>query len=137
MGLYAYVFILFGISIAFFLTGSSPMIFSMFSCDQTQQTCLWTNSGQSILNQMVSILANPQSLVFLTGISLTGLLTGGSFGVIYILPALLISAFANLFLLPTDFLLNAAVPFEIRMIVFGFMQVFLILTILSFVRGGE
>ena len=141
MGLYTYVFIMFGIAIAFFLTGSRPMIFTMFDCDQTQTTCAFGTDGggggQGVLNQLINTLANPNSLIFLAGVSLTGLLTGGSFGVVYILPALMISAFANRFLLPTDFLLNEAVPFEIRMIVFGFMQIFLILTIISFVRGGE
>lgn len=141
MGLTTYVMILFGIAVAFFLTGSSPMIFSMFNCDQTVQTCAWgsdgTSAGQSVLNTLITTLANPSTLIFLAGISLTGLITGGSFGVVYILPALMISAFANLFFLPTDFLLNEAVPFEVRMVVFGFMQIFLILTIVSFVRGGE
>lgn len=137
MGLSTYVFILFGVSIAFFLTGSPSMIFGILSCDQTQATCSsFGTTGESVANQLINTLANPNSLIFIAGVSLTGLLTGGSFGVVYILPALIIIAFETLLFVPTDILMNESVPFEVRMIVLGFFAIFQILTIIEFVRGG-
>ena len=138
MGLTTYAFLLFGISLAFYFAGSVPPMFAVLGCDTSAQTCASTDTiGTNLISSILTSIANNPSIalggvVFLV----SAVLLGGSFIVIYTIPILLIIA-ANLFLLPTSFLFSDALPFEIRLIVGGFLNLMLIMTMISFIRGGD
>lgn len=140
MGLTTYVFLLFGISIAFFFLGFSPPLLSALGCDTTLDTC---TPSQTLSNQVLSSIFNSLSnnaaaLGLIGGAAIvSGLLLGGSFVIMYVGPILIFMAVANLVLLPTDFLYTNALPIEIRMIVLGFLNLLLVLIIVAFIRGGE
>ena len=138
MSLKTYVFILFGISIALFFVGYKPLLWSMMQCSTTSTTCVPTgNFATTILNQLISLITNPG---FLLGTSLAlfvPFIIGGSFSVYYVIPIIIIETIANFLLLPTDFLLQSTLPPEMQMIILGFMNLFLLLTIIEFVRGGD
>lgn len=139
MGLTTYVMLLFGISIALFFLGYKPLMFTMLQCDTTAPTCdPNVNYGYNALNNILtSIVTNPLVLG-LAGIGIvSGILLGGTFAVVYVIPILILFAITNFVLLPTDFLLNSVLPWEIKAIILGFLNLMLLLTIVSFVRGGE
>jgi hypothetical protein len=139
MGLQTYVFFLFGISIALFFLGYQPLIFTMLQCGSDATTCSpTTNFAYTALNELItSIVTNPLVLG-IAGIGvISGVLLGGTFAVVYIIPILMIFVLSNFLLLPTDFLLTSGLPWEINMIILGFMNLMLLMTIISFARGGE
>ena len=138
MGLTTYAFLLFGISIAFYFAGSVPPMFAVLGCDTTTQVCASTDTiGTNLISSILNTIVNNPSIA-LGGIVflVSAIILGGSFIVIYTIPILLILA-ANLFLLPTSFLFSDAIPFEIRLVVGAFLNLMLIMTMLSFIRGGD
>ena len=139
MGLVTYAMLLFGISIAFFFIGSAPPMFAAVGCDTTLDTCTPSDTlGTEFLNSIIDMILNNPMTALLGAVAIvTAVLIGGSFVVIYLIPALLLMVAANFFLLPTSFLFTDALPFEIRVIVLGFLNLMLIMTIITFVRGGE
>lgn len=139
MGITTYVMILFGISIAMFFIGYKPLLFGLLQCPTGAVICDPNqNYGYDVLNNILqSIVSNP-AIVGVAGLSiLTSVLLGGSFAVMYLIPILILFAVSNFLLLPTDFLLSTAMPMEIKIIILGFMNLMLLLTIITFIRGGE
>lgn len=88
-------------------------------------------------NILQSIVNNPAILGVAALSIITPILIGGSFAVMYLIPILILFAVSNFLLLPTDFLLSTAMPTEIKLIIMGFMNLLLLLTIITFIRGGE
>jgi hypothetical protein len=138
MSLKVYIFLLFGISISLFFVGYKPLLFSMLQCSTASATCVPTaNFAQGIINSLLSLLTNPGFLLG-AGVALfVPFLIGGSFSVYYVIPILMISVLGNFLLLPTDFILQTTLPAEIQMIMLGFMNLLLLLTVIEFVRGGD
>lgn len=142
MGLQTYVFLLFGISIAFYFLGSTPMMFSQLGCDinnNATTTCTPSKSlAEDFITDIINAIANNPIVLGLLGISIvSSILIGGTFIVVFAVPAIMLLVAANFYLLPTDFMYNEALPFEIRLIFFGFMNLMLIMIIITFIRGGE
>jgi hypothetical protein len=140
MSLQTYVFLLFGISIALFFAGYKPLMFSMLQCDTTQPTCNPdVNYGYNAINNLFNSLLNAPTLLGIIGVTaITGVLLGGSFGVVYTIPIIIVVVtLSNFILLPTDFLLDVSLPWEIKAIMIGFFNLLLLLALISFIRGGE
>ena len=84
-----------------------------------------------------AIKGNPVTTGLIGITIISSLLLGGTFIVVYVVPILILIAVADFFLLPTDFIFSDALPIEIRIVVFGFMNLMLVMTIVGFIRGGE
>lgn len=140
MGLTTYAFILFGISVAFFFLGAKPMMLSSLGCDTTEQTQCTSSQdiGYTVITDIINVLKeNPIATGLIGATIISSLLLGGTFIVMYVVPILILVALSNFFLLPVDFIYSNAMPFEIRVIIFGFINLMLVLTIVGFIRGGE
>ena len=139
MGLTTYVFLLFGISVALYLAGFHGALFTMMNCSSTATSCTPQALGWGILGQiMTAIMSNPiMSIVGAAGLLITGYLLGGNFIVLYVVPIILLETVANFILLPTDFIFSQSFPPEISLIILGFMNILLLLTIITFIRGGD
>lgn len=140
MGITTYVMIVFGLSLALFMLGSTPPMFAQIGCSTEQGvTCNPNqNMGIEFLNAIYNaILQNP--LVSITGIAflVTGAFLGGSFVVIYIVPIVILTVALNFFVLPTSFFFNESLPPMVGIVFLSFLNLFLILTIITFVRGGD
>ena len=138
MSLKVYIFLLFGISIALFFAGYQPLLFNILQCTPTGATCVpTTNFAQGVINSLTTLLANPG---FLLGVGLSvivGMVIGGGFSVYYIIPIIILSVLSNFLILPTDFLLTTGMPWQISMVILGFMNLMLLLTAIEFIRGGD
>jgi hypothetical protein len=60
----------------------------------------------------------------------------GNFLVVYVFPALMLIVFMNYLFLPLGFIMNSGLPVEIQLLVTTLFQIFTLLAILDFVRGG-
>ena len=139
MGLTTYVMLMFGISIAFFFLGFAPPLFASAGCNTASTTCAPAdNLAYTVINNILNAIISNPAATGLAGVAVvTSIILGGSFVVIYIIPALILIAVANFVFLPTSFMFSDVLPIEIRLIVLAFLNLLLILTIVSFVRGGE
>ena len=124
MALTGYVMILFGIGIALWFIGYSPIVFSMLGCDTTDTTCeIQKEAGANFLNNILQVLLeNPLALAGIGGALVIGYLLGGSFIVNFLAPVAILLAVTNMFLLPTEFFFDNTIPYEIRLIMFGFLS---------------
>jgi hypothetical protein len=141
MGLSTYVFLLFGISVAFYFLGSTPLLFSTLGCSTAgpSASCeAGKDVGYTVITNIINAIKGNPVTTGLIGITIiSSLLLGGTFIVVYVVPILILIAVADFFLLPTDFIFSDALPIEIRIVVFGFMNLMLVMTIVGFIRGGE
>jgi len=139
MALTTYVMLLFGIGIALWFIGYSPLVFSMLGCDTTDTTCeIQKDAAVNFLNGIIdALINNPLALAGIAGVLVLGYLLGGSFIVNFLAPVVILLSVSNIFLLPTEFFFDNVIPFEIRLIIFGFLQLLLFLSIITFIRGGD
>jgi len=125
-----YIMLLFSISLALYFFGYAPPFLKMMENLNT------TKPHEALLNTFVSIFTNPVFLAALGVSAIASFITGGGFGIIYLFPILMLTAFLNIFVLPTDFIFNAGMPLELRLIIMGILNLFLVLSIVEFIRGG-
>lgn len=138
MGLKLYVFLLFGISIALYFVGYKPLLFSILQCDTAATVCVpSTNFATQVLNTFLQLFSNPFFFVGTALAIFVPFVVGGSFNVYYLIPFILLTALSNFLILPSDFLIQTALPVEIKMIVLGFLNLLLLLTAIQFIRGGD
>jgi len=141
MGLTTYIFVLFGISIAMYFAGYPPLIFQLFQCPAatTLSQCqgVQNNFSGGIINQIFALITNPAFLISIGLASFVPFLTGGNFSVLYVIPIAILFAMANFLILPTSFLLQVSMPVELKFILLGFMNLWLMLIAVEFIRGGE
>jgi hypothetical protein len=137
MGLQTYVFLLFGISLALYFIGYQSALFQILDC--SPPTCNPSDqTAIDFLNRILTAITTNPAVLGLLGVSLVApILLGGSFAVMYVIPVILILVASNFLLLPTSFLFDTAMPDPIKLIIIGFMEIMLLLTIMTFVRGGE
>lgn len=140
MGYITYGMLLFGITIALWLSGvaHSPL-FELMGCPTGGSTCVANpNIADTIINALSSVFTNPALLIAIPGSIITGLILGGTFAMMFAIPFMIGMVLINIFLLPTQLVLGTSgMPWEISLIIGGFLNILLILTIVSFVRGGE
>jgi hypothetical protein len=132
MGLSTYVIILFGISAMFYVADYQPVGLIMLN----QQTL--NLSPASIINMFLNMFNNPIFLSALVIAPVAALAGGaGSFSVIFIIPIIILTIVAQLFILPSSYILDPTMPDVLKILVSTFFNIFMALTIVSFVRGGE
>ena len=144
MGLGTYLIVLFGISVVFYLMGYAPAGVQMISAFAsstgvdlaTGQTT--ADFGATVLNTLLGIFTNPVFLISVGLASVASFLGGGNnFSVMYLIPIIILVAFANLFLMPSAVFYDVTLPVEMRLILAVFFNLWLVLAIIGFVRGGE
>ena len=132
MNISVYIWILFGISLVFYLMGYKPMAFQTLSGQFEGKS-----AGSWILNQLYSIFSNP---IFLSALGISAvtsfIMASGNFSVMYVIPIVLLVTFSNIFILPSSFLFDQAVPMVLRMIIGTFLNLLMFLAIIDFVRGS-
>jgi len=90
------------------------------------------------INLIISALQSPVFIALSVGLAIVGLVglsTGGGFSVLYIIPLAIISFFLNLFILPTQLLMDANIPQPISFIYIVFIGALSLLTIVQFTSG--
>lgn len=133
MPLSTYLFVLFGISMVFYLMGYQPAMFvELSSAVGTEES-----AAQKIINNIYAIFTNPAFLVML-GVSAVSsfLVAGGNFSIFYIIPLMILVTIANMFILPSSYLFDNTLPFFFRTAIAIFFNLFLTLAIIEFVKGG-
>lgn len=150
---FTYVMIMFGMVVVFYLMGfQSPYLASQHATagGGTEATNIYTPTGigtnilnwiQGAINALfTSTEQNPILAVIGTVVTIFAFYilskVGGQFALTYIIPVLILALFLNIFVFPTSTLQGGDIiaPFDI--IVFGLMNLFLILSVVEFVRGS-
>jgi hypothetical protein len=131
MKISAYIMIVFGISVSLYLLGYTPVFMALAGQVGTSQPITAT-----LFNSLIAIFTNPIFLIGLAVAGLTGFLSGGNFSVIYVIPLLMIISIANIFVLPTSYLLMLDIPLVIQLIINTLLNTMLMLSIVEFIRGG-
>jgi hypothetical protein len=135
MRLSSYILILFAITLLFYLGGYQPTAWETLQSSAVGTGGLNINS---IINMIYSIFTNPAFLLILIGSMVTGfLLSGSNFSVIYIIPIFILLVVVNLFVFPTSFLFDEALPVLMKVVIGMLFNIFLILSVVEFIRGGE
>jgi hypothetical protein len=92
-------------------------------------------TGAFSASNLASTLA-VMGLIF-GGVLITAWLGGGNWGILYLIPLLLVFAVLHLYVLPTTCVFySTQVPIEIRFVYTGAIIFLTILTAISFIRGG-
>lgn len=145
MGLSTYIMVMFGISLALFLADPvhlSPPLFQMMQCNDATnlESCgtFTTNFSLGILQFILDGIKSP-AFLFSVGLAIFApFITGGNFSVLYVIPILILFALANFLLLPSQFIFGlAGLPLIIKLVIVGFLNLWLLLVVVEFIRGGE
>jgi hypothetical protein len=129
-----YLFLLFGVSIAFYLVGYQSPMLEVFS----GAVGTGGSAGSLILNSIYAIFTSPAFLLAL-GISLVSsfFLGGGSYSTFFVVPLVIfVAIFANMVILPSSYLFDPSLPFFLKAVIGSFFNLLLVLAIVDFVRGG-
>jgi len=128
-GLRAYIFILFGMSAVLYLFGYTSPFLDIVSHTQG-------NIATDLLNQFILLFTSTTFLAILGVSAVASYFTGGSnFSVTYLIPILLIMTMLNFFILPTSFIISMELDPFIKLLIGGFLNLFLAFALLEFVRG--
>jgi hypothetical protein len=96
-----------------------------------------TTIGVSFISQLMSIFTNPIFLAALGLAAVTSFIVGGgNFSVFFLFPILMLAIFANMFILPSNYMFDTSLPIFARALIGVFMNLILMLAIVNFVRGG-
>ena len=135
-----FAFLLFGIIVALYLSGyKSPFLSWLeMNLDNTDQIF------ETFISQLAQIVTNPSSFAFvgllLAGVIISSLITGGGSGTLFAISIVMVVIFANIFLLPINFIFEEASWGDaeiLKYIIAVFMNLLLIMSIISFTRSGE
>lgn len=128
-----YMFLLFGVAIAFYLGGYQPLVFQSFDDEIGSDQTL----GESFINSLGAIFTDPTLLAVLGITAVSSFVLGGSqFSAVFIIPVFMLTVFANMFILPSTFFFDPSLPFFIKAVIGLFMNMLLMLAIVNFVKGG-
>jgi hypothetical protein len=127
-----YVFLLFGISLALYLLGfTSPAMEAFITA---------TSGGEvasGLLNAMLGVFTRPELLALMGLSAVVAFLGAGNDVISFAFPIFMLITFANFFILPTSFILSASMdPFS-KIVVVGFLNLLLGLSVMEFVRSGS
>lgn len=140
-----YVMLMFGLVAVLFLMGFSPPFFTQ-TIGGSGQTISEAGSFDLGTMMMVAVFSVFEALVdnpvwgiigAVVGIVSMAVIVklGGQYIIAYIVPLLLLVLFANIFVFPTSSI-GTDLPTELSLITFSFLNLFLILSYLEFVRGN-
>lgn len=144
MGLSTYVMFLFATSVVFYMFGYTN-IFTSFAeqtgVDMTTGASVPISIWDTVKIGLFNAMTDPLVLSLLaisTIASVFGAMSGGgSIGLLLVLPIFILTSFINIFILPLSFLLQADIPFFIKAIMGVWLQLWLILTVIEFIRSGS
>jgi len=134
MKLSTYIMILFSVSLFFYLVDYQPIAFETILSSIGNEPL----TIRGLINLFFSIFQNEAFLLVLAGSLVTAFLLGGSnFSLVYLVPIFLLLMVTNIFVFPTSFLFDSAIPFLMRVIIGMLFNVFLLLVVVEFIKGGE
>lgn len=132
----SYAMLLFGISAVFYMMGYTSPFLAIVGQVTTDTPILNT-----LVNSLYTTLTNP---IFLIGMAIAGVASfAGNFGYAstqFLAPLMFfvgVSFIANFFVLPTSFIFQAGFPTILKLLINAFLNVFLMLGLLEFIRGGS
>lgn len=132
MELRAYVFLLFGSMLIFYLLGYTAPVIYLLS-NMGGESTAW----EFVINQMLKIFTDPTFLTIIGVSAVATILTSGNYSVMFVFPIMLLYIIANVFFLPTSFILESQIPLEIKTIFLAYFNLLLYLGAIQFVRGGS
>jgi hypothetical protein len=77
------------------------------------------------------------AFVAAAGTTIVSRLAGGSFSVIYLIPAAALGFSATTLLAPIGFIVNAGIPSIFKILLMGYIYTMILMGSLAFIRGGE
>ncbi len=132
----SYAMMLFGISTMLYIMGYASPFLAIVGEVSTDTPILNT-----LINSLYTTLTNP---IFLLGLAIAGVTSlAGNFGFSsagFLAPLMFfvgVSFIANFFVLPTSFIFQVGFPEILKLIINSFLNVFLMLGLLEFIRGGS
>lgn len=133
MNISTYIFVLFSISAIFYLMGYQPIIFTTLAGEVGTDQPI----AQTLINNFFNIFSNP---LFLTALGITAvasfLLSSANFSVFFIVPIIMLSVFANIFILPSSYLFDPNLPDFLKLFIGIFFNLFMMMAVINFIRGG-
>lgn len=132
MAVRTYLMLMLGVSIVMYFMGYTSPFVELMGQVGTESV-----SWNLVINGIFAIFTNPTFLATIGIASISSLLFlgGSSQSVLFIIPIIILIAFADFFVLPTSFLLQAGVPEAFKFIANTFLNMSLMLTIIEFVTG--
>lgn len=126
-----YVLLLFGITVGLYMVGYTSPFLNIAS-----GSILETDVATALLQAFFEVFTNPIFLSLL-GVSAIAsfVASGGNFSVTYLIPMLLLQAMLNFFILPTSFILAMEIDPMMKLIIGGFLNIFLAMAMIEFIRG--
>jgi len=140
-----YVMLMFGLVAVLFLMGFEPPFFAetIGGSGQTISEAGSFDIGAMMMTAVNSLFEsaedNPVWAIIASAVTLFSMAIivklGGQYVLAYIIPLILLVLFANIFVFPTSSI-GTDLPSELSLITFSFLNLFLILSYLEFVRGN-
>ena len=145
-----YAMVVFGIVVSLYFMGyTSPLLNSLsqqevIQGDNGTNYTITTNANPSavannLINAIINILLTPKYLGALLVVGLVSFFTAGGtrYGITFIAPALILLVVMNVIVMPIDFIYDSAMPEPIKIFIFSFMNLFLMLSIVEFIGGRD
>lgn len=140
-----YVMLMFGLVAVLFLMGFSPPFFAQtiggsgqivsepgsFDIGSIMMTAIFSVFETLVDDPVWGIVGSVIGIVSMAVI----VKLGGQYVIAYIIPLIFLVLFANIFVFPTSSI-GTDLPTELSLITFSFLNLFLILSYLEFVRGN-
>jgi len=97
------------------------------------------NLAETIVNVIIESMKDPKLLFPLLGVGLVSFVTAGGtrYALTFIIPAIILLAILNIFVLPMGFLYDEGIPQIIQIFVGGFLNLILMLTVVEFISGRQ
>jgi len=95
------------------------------------------NIARSLINAIIESMKDPKILFPLLGVGLVSFVTAGGtrYALTFIIPAIILLAILNIFVLPMSFIYEEGIPEMLQIFVAGFLNLVLMLTVVEFISG--
>ncbi|HID09494.1 TPA: hypothetical protein EYP13_04650, partial [Candidatus Micrarchaeota archaeon] len=108
MELRVYLFLLFGTMVVFYLLGyEAPILYVLAQSEE---------GGWDIIGEMLNIFTDERFLAAIGFSTVVAFLASGNYSVTFIVPIALLLIIANIFILPTSYILDAQLPEELKIL---------------------
>jgi hypothetical protein len=136
MRLTNYIMLWVAIVIVFFFLGYPPNIISVISSSYTSGGVL---DIKSVLTSLFNSITTDAGLAALgiSALAALALTFLSGFGAIYIIPIFIIIVVFNIFTFPISTIITATTPDIVKIPLLLFFNVLLLLTAITFIRGGD
>jgi len=134
MNIYLYISLIFGISLVFYLLGYHPVGFDLLTeISQNGLTIgdLLEKLGQST-EDLIGIFSSVLGVAIISSFVLGSGSIGNTLWLFIKMSAILLAV--NFFVLPTEIIAGAGLPTEISMIIMAFLNVLMLLVVISVIK---